>query len=82
MQHNEWKNVLTMKFTRLHPKDHNIFSPNKVNSQPVNGMFLSSQTLHQLLNDGTQGTVTEELFIFCRPIKFLQRIFSIKESTL
>ena len=73
----------TMKFTHLHPNDRNIFSPNKVNLQPVNGMFLSSHTLHQLLKDGLQGTVTEELLIFwCRPIKFLQRIFPIKESSL
>ena len=45
IQHDEWKHVLTKQFTHLHPKNHNIFSPNKVNSQPVNGMFLSSQTL-------------------------------------
>ena len=52
-----------MKFTHVHPKNDKIFSPNNVNSQPVNGIFLSSHTLRQLLNDDSQGPVTEELFI-------------------
>ena len=35
-----WKELLIYQFTHLHETDHNIFSPNKVNSQPVDGMFL------------------------------------------
>ena len=59
-----WKELLKYQFTHLHETDHNIFSPNKVNLQPVNGLFLSSHTLHQLLNDDTQDKITDELIQF------------------
>ena len=50
---NHWKNFVTMNFTHFHPEKHNIFSPNTINSKPVDGMFLSSHSLHQLLEDNS-----------------------------
>ena len=44
-------------------------------------MFLSSHTLHQLLNDDTQGTVTEELFnIFLDLLNFYKEFSPSKHG--
>ena len=59
-----WKSFVMVNFTHLHLIFHNIFSPNTINTEPVNGMFLSSHSLHQLLEDENTARVTQELFIF------------------
>ena len=59
---NQLKNHITKNFTHLHPEKHNIFSPNTVNSKPVDEMFLSSHSLHQLLEDDSKVRFTEELY--------------------
>ena len=62
LKHNQWKDHVTNNYTHLHPEKHNVFSPNTVNLKPVDGMHLSSHSLHQLLEDDSKVTVTDELY--------------------
>ena len=52
------------KLTHLDLKLHNIFSLNLMNTEPVNGLFLSSHSVMTLLQPETTLRVTEELFNF------------------
>ena len=57
-----WKDFVMGNFTHLDLIFHNIFSPNTINTKPVDGMFLSSHSLHQLLEDESKVRVTEDLY--------------------
>ena len=60
----QWKNYFTLDFNHLHPNEHNIFSKNHKNTQPVYGMFLSSRSIRQFLDSEIECRVTEEMFNF------------------
>ena len=77
---NQWQELLIGEFTHLHPTDDNIFSPNKVDLQPVNGMFISSHTLHQLLKDDTQDKMTDELIQFIVDLLNFQQEYPLSDN--
>ena len=52
------------KLTHLDPKLHNIFSLNRLNTNRVEGLFLSSFSVFKLLEPENEFKVTEELFNF------------------
>ena len=55
---------MKLHFTHLHPSKHNIFSPNSITSEPIDGMFLSPSLLHNFIDTETHGRVSEELHNF------------------
>ena len=59
---NDWKGYMKQNFTRLYHENHKICSPNTINSKSVDRTFLSSHSLHQLLEDESKVRVTEELY--------------------
>ena len=60
-----WRSILQDHFTHLHLIDHNIFSPNIINTEHVNGVFLSSRSVFQLLHsEDSQSSITYQLFTF------------------
>ena len=50
--------------THLHPDKRNIFSPNAMTFEPIDGIFLSPNLLYKLLESESQERVTEELYNF------------------
>ena len=58
------KKYFTRKMTHLDPKSHSIFSLNEINTQPVDGLFLSLVSVMHLLSQENEFRVTEELFVF------------------
>ena len=60
----QYRNYFKRKLTHLHPNLHNIFSPNKINPDPVEGLFLSSFSVFKFLAPENEFEVTEELFNF------------------
>ena len=60
-----WRSILRDQFTHLHLIDHNILSPNIINIEHVNSVFLSSRSVFQLLHsEDTQSSITHQLILF------------------
>ena len=60
----QWRKYFFRKFTHFNPQGHNVFSMNIMNTQPVDGMFLSSLSIDQILASNKEFKVTEEMFNF------------------
>ena len=48
-------------FTHLHPTEDNLFSPNVATQSPVNGLFISFNSIMNLFSDDKNIIVTDEL---------------------
>ena len=64
----DYKRLLTKTITHLHPSTFNIFSLNHATTEPVNGLFLSAESVMSLVLPESKFMVTEEvmnLFVDC-----------------
>ena len=60
----DYKDLLTLRLTHLHPTEHNIFSMNHPTNDPVNGLFLSAKSVMLLAEPESKFMVTEEMINF------------------
>ena len=59
-----WKQILLDNFTHLHPTEDNLFSPNRASPKPVNGIFVSLDSLSKLLSNDKNIKITDEFIKF------------------
>ena len=56
-----WKQNMVDNFTHLHPTEDNLFSPNVATKAPVNGLFISFNSIMNLFSNEKKITITDKL---------------------
>ena len=78
-----WKQSIVDNFTHLHPTEDNLFSPNVATQAPVNGLFISCNSIMNLFSNEKHITITDELIkLIVDLLNFFQEYSTTpKEST-